>query len=59
MSSHQARFKWQEVPFGRRIVNGFVLAVKKSSELDNLKDIKDLKFKIDEVTEFTIARPRG
>lgn len=27
--------------------------------IQGLKDIKDLKFKIDEVTEFTIARPRG
>lgn len=31
-----------EVPFGRRTVNGFVLAVKKSSELDNLKDISNV-----------------
>ncbi len=31
-----------EVPFGRRIVNGFVLAVKNSSELDDLKDISNI-----------------
>ena len=31
-----------EVPFGRRIVNGFVLAVKNSSKLDDLKDISNI-----------------
>ncbi len=31
-----------EVPFGKRIVNGFVLAVKKCSDLDDLKDISNI-----------------
>ena len=31
----------------------------KNLYIQELKDIKDLMFRIDEVTEFTIARPRG